>query len=152
MTIVFACATRALWSIQTGTPALAKGSIPLLRPQGVVLSAISLTLDAAVVRAQQRLDDPRPGRQAVGADQDLVLGPVDGVHGKRRTVALRCKTGIDRGRWCGRVGWCAAQDGRRDEQASRKQAKQPATRPDSVGEDFAPMSSGPVRGHRVRIS
>jgi len=117
MTIVFACATRALWSIQTGTPALAKGSIPLLRPQGVVLSAISLDLDAALVRTQQRLDDPRPGRQAVGADQDLALGVVDGVNGKRRTVAFRCKTSIDRGRWCGcvSVSRCGAQDGGRDQ-------------------------------------
>jgi hypothetical protein len=120
---------------------------PAVAATGGGLVGDQLDLDAAVVRAQQCLDDPRPGRQAVGADQDLVLGPIDGVHGKRRTVAFRCKTSIDRGRWRGRLSWCGVQDGRRDEQASAKQAKQPAARPDSVGEDFAPMSSGPVPGH-----
>src|SRR6202030_2315908 len=43
MTIVLACAIRAMWSIQTGTPAPASGSMPLWRPQVVLLSAISLT-------------------------------------------------------------------------------------------------------------
>ena len=43
ITIVLACAIRAWSSIQTGTPAAAKGSIPLARSQGVVLSAINWT-------------------------------------------------------------------------------------------------------------
>jgi hypothetical protein len=43
ITIVLACATRTSRSIQIGTPAAAKGSIPLARWQGVVLSAISRT-------------------------------------------------------------------------------------------------------------
>ena len=43
MTIVLACAIRATSSIQIGTPAAARGSIPLACSQGVVLSAISRT-------------------------------------------------------------------------------------------------------------
>jgi hypothetical protein len=43
ITIVLACAIRARASIQIGTPVAAKGSIPLSRSHGVVLSAIKLT-------------------------------------------------------------------------------------------------------------
>jgi hypothetical protein len=51
MTIVLACAIRARSSIQTGTPAAARGSIPLQRPARRLPIGDHLDINAAFLGA-----------------------------------------------------------------------------------------------------
>jgi hypothetical protein len=104
MTIVLACAIRALSSIQTGIPAAASGSIPLARPQGAVRSAINRT---STPRSSARISAPTiPGAdcQPVSADEDLTLGVVNCADGETGAVVLRGEADRDSGIRCQESG------------------------------------------------
>jgi hypothetical protein len=116
ITIVLAWAIRASASIQIGTPAAAKGSIPLARSHGLVLSAINPDINPAFLRADQRLYDPRASRQPIGADQDFALSVVDRADRKRCAVLLGSEANSDgcaRGHRGGRQGEGKRAEGQR---------------------------------------
>jgi len=60
MVIALAWASRTPRSIQIGTPARAKGSIPLPRSRGVGLVGDQLDVDASLLGSDERLNGPDP--------------------------------------------------------------------------------------------
>jgi len=96
ITITLAWANLTPRSIQIGTPAQAKGSIPLRRSQGVVLSAMNRDIDSPLFRADESFDDPGAGGQGVSIYEDLALGAVNGIDGEDGAVFLWRKANRDR--------------------------------------------------------
>jgi len=52
-------------------------------------------VNPAFLREDQRSDGPRAGRQAIGADQDLALGVVDGANRQRCAIFLGSEANCD---------------------------------------------------------
>jgi hypothetical protein len=77
ITIALAWAILTPRSVQTGTPARAKVSIPLPRSHGVVLSTISLISTPRCLAWDQGLDDPGAARQGISIYEDLAFGAVN---------------------------------------------------------------------------
>jgi hypothetical protein len=75
MTIVFACAIRARSSIRIGTPAAASGILTAARANAGGLVGDHLDVDARSLGTDWRPNDAGTDRQAIGADDDLMICP-----------------------------------------------------------------------------
>jgi hypothetical protein len=88
MTMDFECAMRTLRSIQIGHSCLGQrtnATLPLARRRSI---GDQPDLDAPLFCPNQCFDDARSRREAVGGDEDLCLGAIDGVYCKGGAVFL----------------------------------------------------------------
>jgi hypothetical protein len=97
-------------------PRSGQGLDPACAFAGGRLVSDQLDINTADLGADQRLDDPGAGCQAVGADQDLAPGVVDGADRKRCAIFLRGKANRD---GCSRGYRRDWQDGRRRTERKR---------------------------------
>jgi|SRR6516165_7709375 len=88
------------WSIQTGTPARAKGSTPLASFTRRSPVGDQLDINTPLLGPDEAFDDPGPNGQGVRIHEHLALGAVDRIDCKGGAVFLGGKANRDRSPRC----------------------------------------------------